>query len=129
MKKENTWLDFQINTLGSTTAGFIGRTICHPIDTLKSRLQSLEYSSYNSISQILKSTFHEEGWKGLYRGYGIVTFGGIPGVCIYLTSYEVVSFIKIMFISKFDYYLRFQKIIFLKYQIMYLHLLRIFVVV
>jgi hypothetical protein len=77
------------NILGSATAGLIGRSVCHPIDTAKSRLQSLEYSNYKTTYSILRDTFREEGLRGWFRGYGAVTFGGIPGVCIYLTVYEV----------------------------------------
>eukprot|EP01035_Chromulina_nebulosa_P018562 gene18562-24285_t len=91
MNKEidnNNLKEFKANLLGSSTAGFIGRLICHPIDTAKSRLQSIEFSSYNNTYAILRSTFKEEGFSGLYRGFGIVSVGGIPGTCIYLTVYD-----------------------------------------
>ncbi|CAN0310423.1 unnamed protein product, partial [Scytosiphon promiscuus] len=29
-----------------------------------------------------------EGVSGLYRGVGAVVVGGVPGTCIYLTTYE-----------------------------------------
>ncbi|CAM9534361.1 unnamed protein product, partial [Ectocarpus sp. 13 AM-2016] len=37
---------------------------------------------------VLQATIGTEGIGGLYRGIGAVTFGGVPGVCLYLTTYE-----------------------------------------
>ena len=70
--------DFYPTVLGSASAGLIARVICHPIDTVKSRLQAGQ-SAFRSL----------EGVSALYRGLGAVVVGGVPGVCIYLTSYEV----------------------------------------
>ena len=77
-----------VDLLGSATAGIIARTICHPIDTIKSRLQSgnVEFQSFMST---MSKTVNNEGIRGLYRGIGPVLVGGIPGVSIYLTAYEV----------------------------------------
>lgn len=37
---------------------------------------------------LFRKTFQEEGFKGLYRGFGVVVIGGVPGTCIYFTTYE-----------------------------------------
>ena len=77
---ELTWrmTDYYPTILGSASAGLIARVICHPMDTIKSRLQAGQ-SAFRSL----------EGIGALYRGIGAVICGGVPGVCIYMTSYEV----------------------------------------
>jgi hypothetical protein len=70
--------DFYPTVLGSATAGLISRAICHPIDTVKSRLQAGQ-PGLRSLEHI----------GALYRGIGAVLVGGVPGVCIYMTTYEV----------------------------------------
>lgn len=72
--------DFYPTVLGSATAGLISRVLCHPLDTIKSRLQAGQ-SAFRST----------ESFRALYRGVGAVVLGGVPGVCIYMTSYEVAS--------------------------------------
>lgn len=76
-----------VNALASATAGLVGRLVCHPLDTCKSKLQVED--SIKNLSQIVRRTWLTEGLSGFYRGVGVVLVGGIPGVCIYLTSYEV----------------------------------------
>ena len=79
--------DLYPTVLGSATAGLVARLICHPIDTVKSRLQAGQ-SAFRSL----------EGIGALYRGLGAVVVGGVPGVCIYMTSYEVMFvLIKLLF--------------------------------
>lgn len=75
--------------LGSSLSGILARTFCHPLDTVKSRLQSFEgHQHYKGILQCLRSTVAEEGIRGLYRGFGAVTVAGTPATCMYITSYE-----------------------------------------
>ena len=72
--------DYYPTILGSASAGLISRVVCHPIDTIKSRLQAGQ-SAFRSV----------EGIGALYRGIGAVVVGGVPGVCIYMTTYEVTN--------------------------------------
>jgi hypothetical protein len=76
---------------GGATSGFFGRLICHPLDTCKARIQAPPSFGYKvtSVWQVFKNTFASEGLAGLYRGIGVVTIGGVPGACMYFTSYEV----------------------------------------
>jgi hypothetical protein len=80
--------EFVSDLLGSATAGLLGRFICHPFDTIKSRLQSGN-PIYLTFSQTALITLKRDGLRGFYKGLGAVMVGGIPGVSIYLTSYEV----------------------------------------
>lgn len=81
--------ELKSNLLGSSTAGIIARLICHPIDTVKSRLQSGRLSFGSEVIQTFRNTYKNEGIASLYRGLSATIFGGVPGVCIYLTSYDV----------------------------------------
>lgn len=65
--------------------------MCHPLDTCKARMQAPPSFGYQATSvwQVFKTTFASEGLAGLYRGIGVVTVGGVPGACMYFTSYEV----------------------------------------
>lgn len=76
-----------ITALSSATAGLVGRLICHPIDTVKSKLQASD--SLLSIRHTVRSTINQEGLIGLYRGLGGVLVGGVPGVALYISSYEL----------------------------------------
>jgi hypothetical protein len=89
---------FVVNVLGSSTAGLISRFLCHPIDTIKSRKQSgikLYTEANASTASMLLSTLRNEGLSGIYRGFGAVAIGGTPGVCLYLTSYEVCRYLLV----------------------------------
>ncbi|CAN0048163.1 unnamed protein product, partial [Choristocarpus tenellus] len=74
--------------LGSATAGFASRVICHPLDTLKARLQGPQGDCFRNTLHVLRVSMAEEGLRGLYRGFGAVAVGGTPGTCLYLTTYE-----------------------------------------
>lgn len=78
-----------VNLLSSSTAGIIGRIFCHPIDTVKARIQSSDFLDRSSFRTIVSRTLKSEGIIGFYKGFGAVAIGGIPGTCIYLMSYEV----------------------------------------
>ncbi|CAE7490892.1 PSD3 [Symbiodinium sp. CCMP2456] len=70
-----------VHTLvGSALSGLISRLPCHPLDTIKSRLQSATGSEYRSTLHCCRRTFAEEGIRGFYRGFGIVATLGTPGV-------------------------------------------------
>ncbi|CAH0482038.1 unnamed protein product [Peronospora belbahrii] len=78
--------------LGSATAGMIGRFFCHPLDTIKARLQanSTLRPSQTIMSQLhLQAAFNLTHWKGLYRGIGVSLLGSAPATCLYMTSYEM----------------------------------------
>jgi len=81
--------DFAGTLFGAASSGFIGRLLCHPLDTCKARLQvTLPGHSKSNFFKTFIRLFMEEGVRGLYRGLGAVLIGGIPGTCIYLSAYE-----------------------------------------
>ena len=96
------------NMAASATAGFVSRLLFHPIDTLKSRIQaSIQGFQYESIYACFKATIASTGIKGLYRGIGIALIGGLPGTCLYFTSYELLKLrlSKYEHLSSFSVYL------------------------
>lgn len=86
-----------MQTLASAFAGLIGssvgKTILHPIDTVKAKLQVLkmnqsEVPKGQIIKQIVQDTVRKEGVGGLYRGFAIHISGSIPAAALYFGSYE-----------------------------------------
>eukprot|EP01040_Poterioochromonas_malhamensis_P004760 gene4760-5110_t len=77
--------EFLVNALSSTTAGLIGRFACHPIDTCKAKLQ---VTDKRRLRDVISSTWKKEGIPGFYKGIGAVLVGGVPGVCVYITTYD-----------------------------------------
>mmetsp|Transcript_16658 Transcript_16658/g.24183 ORF Transcript_16658/g.24183 Transcript_16658/m.24183 type:complete len:307 (+) Transcript_16658:42-962(+) len=76
------------SVLGSATAGIISRFLCHPIDTCKAKLQFSDAKIFAGTISTAMQTIRNEGVLGLYQGVGAVIVGGVPGVVIYLISYE-----------------------------------------
>jgi hypothetical protein len=79
------------NGLSSAAAGIVGRCLTHPLDTAKARLQAsstITVARSNSW-KILAHTLRTEGFRGWYRGFGVVVTLGTPGTVLYLSTYEV----------------------------------------
>lgn len=72
--------------LGSALAGMLSRIPCHPLDTIKARLQVGAHS--RSIASEFKSVLAVDGVLGLYRGFGITFLASAPGTLLYFNSYE-----------------------------------------
>ncbi|KAJ1408043.1 mitochondrial carrier domain-containing protein [Ochromonadaceae sp. CCMP2298] len=78
--------DFLVSTVSSSLAGLLARSICHPIDTCKAKLQSAD--TFRGVLDVVRTTYRKEGVPGFYRGLGAVLVGGVPGVCVYISTYE-----------------------------------------
>ena len=70
----------------SAAAGVLARIPCHPIDTVKARVQSAPGGA--GVMATFRSIVRAEGLSGLYRGIGVASVGSGPAACIYLSSYE-----------------------------------------
>ena len=73
--------------LGSAASGMLARIPCHGLDTLKARVQAR--GGGGGVSAVLRELLAREGWRGLYRGFGVAFIGGAPASCLYFTTYEV----------------------------------------
>lgn len=76
-------------------AGAIVRTLVHPIDTLKTRMQVIkslggQKKMFNSggLKDLSINLYRTEGIRGFYRGLGISLVGGAPGAGLYFICYE-----------------------------------------
>ncbi|KAH8582996.1 uncharacterized protein ELE39_003524 [Cryptosporidium sp. chipmunk genotype I] len=81
--------------IGASLAGFIGRLILHPFDTLKTRKQILD----NLGTVNCKREFLE---KNLYSGIRISLVGGIPGTMLYFSCYEYFKRLRFKLIESRD---------------------------
>ncbi len=85
-----------IATYASAISGLIGSSlgkfVCHPIDTIKAKIQVQQTSSSSGFGSVIRDigrkTIATEGWVGLYRGFGINLAGSIPASALYFGSYE-----------------------------------------
>lgn len=87
--------------LASAGAGGLARFPCHPIDTVKARMQVQTWkvlqgsasapnqALYKNFADGLNNIWKQEGLRGLYRGFGPTVLGSMPASCLYFTSYEV----------------------------------------
>ncbi|CAI5701604.1 unnamed protein product [Peronospora effusa] len=75
--------------LGSATAGIISRVLCHPLDTVKARLQANTSRDHTITSQLNFRALSIRQVQGLYRGIGVSVVGSAPATCLYMTSYEM----------------------------------------
>lgn len=71
----------------------MGKAFCHPIDTIKARLQVVSGTTYKQgqgsvILNAAKDVIKNDGVAGLYKGLPITIIGGIPGAFLYFGSYE-----------------------------------------
>ncbi|KAG0376764.1 hypothetical protein BGX24_007267 [Mortierella sp. AD032] len=72
------------NVLASSTAALCSRLCTHPLDTLKTRIQA------SNSSQGLIPTFVElVRGRSLYRGLPIALALSVPGLSVYLTTYDL----------------------------------------
>ena len=77
--------------LAGGVAGSLSWAIVYPIDLIKSRIQALPLdcnTSDRSIWNIGNKIIDEQGWKALYRGFGITVFRAFPVNAVILTTHS-----------------------------------------
>lgn len=85
-----------INLIAGGTAGLFEALCCHPLDTIKVRMQifrrtnSKEHPGTKPPGFIKtgRAIYHNEGFLALYKGLGAVVIGIIPKMAIRFSSYE-----------------------------------------
>ncbi|CCE61808.1 hypothetical protein TPHA_0B01350 [Tetrapisispora phaffii CBS 4417] len=82
-----------INLVAGGTAGLFEALCCHPLDTIKVRMQIHKKISLGNIKNpgFLKTgsnIYRNEGFIALYKGLGAVVIGIIPKMAIRFSSYE-----------------------------------------
>ncbi|KAJ3064363.1 hypothetical protein HDU99_004491, partial [Rhizoclosmatium hyalinum] len=72
--------------LYSSIAAFVTRLIVHPLDTIKTRVQNGTTEQSRSIISVLRSTKH---LGSLYNGISVTLALSVPGLAVYLSTYEL----------------------------------------
>jgi len=82
---------FRHTMMASALANIISVVPCHPMDTVKARLQASTGQHYRGIVHCAKETFREGGCRAFFRGMGAAVVVGTPGCCLYFGTYEAVK--------------------------------------
>ncbi|KJE94663.1 succinate:fumarate antiporter [Capsaspora owczarzaki ATCC 30864] len=87
--KENTNRTFMANLVAGGSAGLAESCICHPLDTIKTRMQ-LQRNRGASIGPFgtAKKIIQIEGVMALYKGLTAVVSGIVPKMAIRFSSFE-----------------------------------------
>ncbi|QLG71467.1 hypothetical protein HG535_0B05090 [Zygotorulaspora mrakii] len=82
-----------VNLLAGGTAGLFEALCCHPLDTIKVRMQIYRRVADSGTRppgfiKTGKNIYSEEGFLALYKGLGAVVIGIIPKMAIRFSTYE-----------------------------------------
>lgn len=79
-----------VNLISGGTAGLFEALVCHPLDTIKVRMQLHKKGGLKNPGFITTGVkiATKEGFAGLYKGLGAVVIGIIPKMAIRFSSYE-----------------------------------------
>lgn len=80
-----------VQAAGGIIAGATASCITTPLDTIKTRLQVVGNDNRSSIKQVAKDLIKEDGWKGLYRGFGPRFFSMSAWGTSMILTYEYLS--------------------------------------
>lgn len=76
--------------MGSSAAsGLLARCFVHPMDTVRTRIMASNTSSRLSVIGTLRDVTARDGFRGLYRGFGVTAAMQAPAVATFLTTYDV----------------------------------------
>ena len=86
-KKKNPHRSF----LAGSLAGVVSTTATYPLDLARARMAVSMNDKYRSLRHVLQLTAKEEGFLGLYRGYGATILGVIPYAGMGFFVYETLK--------------------------------------
>jgi solute carrier family 25 citrate transporter 1 len=69
-------------------AGFTEASICHPLDTIKTRMQNRQGIEKIGIFKTFQKIYYKEGYRGFYHGLTAVYSGVIPKNAVRFYSFE-----------------------------------------
>eukprot|EP00002_Diphylleia_rotans_P024321 TRINITY_DN4799_c0_g1_i1.p1 TRINITY_DN4799_c0_g1~~TRINITY_DN4799_c0_g1_i1.p1 ORF type:complete len:264 (+),score=63.80 TRINITY_DN4799_c0_g1_i1:630-1421(+) len=80
------------NMVAGAAAGVMEHIAMFPIDTIKTRLQSVHVGAtskeYHGVLNVLQTILRTEGVAPLFRGIGAAAIGAAPAHAIYFAAYE-----------------------------------------
>ena len=68
-------------------AGLVESTLCHPLDTLKTRIQNLPSTTDGLVGNI-RRIYARDGVTGFYRGLGAVYLGVLPKNAVRFATFD-----------------------------------------
>lgn len=81
-------------------AGILEHCVMYPLDSVKTRMQSLTTATPYSIRQVISRMVTQEGVLRPVRGMQIVVMGAGPAHAMYFSSYE---YLKELYTSRFNF--------------------------
>jgi len=75
-------------------AGFVEHSCMFPVDTVKTRMQSVLTTTSGGVSTVfgeVGSMIRTDGYRRLYRGLSAVLIGAIPSHALYFATYEMIK--------------------------------------
>ncbi|KAJ3125952.1 hypothetical protein HK098_008032 [Nowakowskiella sp. JEL0407] len=84
-------VDLKSSILFSSFAAILSRFFTHPLDTIKTVSQNNSISN-PSFSKVAKDIYFIHGAKSFYRGLPVTLLFSVPGLSIYLSSYDYLKF-------------------------------------
>jgi solute carrier family 25 citrate transporter 1 len=76
---------FQSALVCGAIAGWVESTVCHPLDTIKTRMQNKGHATF---SETVQRIHQKHGWKGFYRGLSAVYAGVLPKNAVRFASFD-----------------------------------------
>jgi solute carrier family 25 carnitine/acylcarnitine transporter 20/29 len=73
------------------TAGCLTWTVCYPMDTVKSKMQTHQGPERLQLRKVIKETLRDHGLSRLYRGIHVQMLRAFPSTATSLLIYETVS--------------------------------------
>ena len=77
-----------VNFWASAFARTIQTTLCNPLIVIKTRLEVLGFSEYNSLFDAIKKVYIKEGPSGFFTGLKISLIRDVPFSGIFFPIYE-----------------------------------------
>jgi hypothetical protein len=74
--------------LGGAMAGIAYWTAFYPADTVKSAIQTNPDFAKKSFGETFMSMYRNEGYAGLYRGWGVTVLRAAPAHALIFACYE-----------------------------------------
>ncbi|BES94681.1 unnamed protein product [Nesidiocoris tenuis] len=83
---------FLTHMVAGAMAGIIEHIIMFPLDTIKTRMQSMALKGNTTITGVFRDTIRNEGgFRRTLRGFQISFLGDGPGHAVYFASYELLK--------------------------------------
>jgi solute carrier family 25 folate transporter 32 len=74
----------------SALSKVLASSLTFPHEVLRARMQHAPMAVFSSLRDCARKTVRLEGWKALYKGFGVNLVRTVPGAALTLVSYEMI---------------------------------------